>query len=60
MWVRSLGRENALEEEMATHKTILAWKIPLDKGTWWAIVFRVTTENKHTAQFLLDDLPLGS
>ena len=27
MLVRSLGRENPLEEEMATHSIILAWKI---------------------------------
>ena len=27
-WVRSLGREDALEKEMATHSGILAWKIP--------------------------------
>ena len=26
--VQSLGRENPLEEEMATHSNILAWKIP--------------------------------
>ena len=26
-WVRSLGRENTLEKEMATHSSILAWKI---------------------------------
>ena len=26
--VRSLGREDALEEEMATHSRILAWEIP--------------------------------
>ena len=26
--VRSLGREDPLEEEMATHSNILAWKIP--------------------------------
>ena len=26
--VRSLGREDPLEEEMATHSSILAWKIP--------------------------------
>ena len=28
MWVRSLGREDPLEEEMATHSGILAWDIP--------------------------------
>ena len=27
-WVRSLGREDPLEKEMATHSGILAWKIP--------------------------------
>ena len=26
-WVRSLGREDSLEEEMATHSSILAWKV---------------------------------
>ena len=28
MWVRSLGREDPLEEEMATHSGILAWETP--------------------------------
>ena len=28
MWVRSLDQEDPLEEEMATHSNILAWKIP--------------------------------
>ena len=28
MWVWSLGQEDPLEEEMATHSSILAWKIP--------------------------------
>ena len=28
MWVRSLGQEDPLEKEMATHSRILAWKIP--------------------------------
>ena len=28
-WVRSLGREDPLEEEVATHSSILAWKIPM-------------------------------
>ena len=27
-WVRSLGREDPLEKEMATHASILTWKIP--------------------------------
>ena len=28
-WVPSLGREDPVEERMATHSSILAWKIPL-------------------------------
>ena len=28
MWVQSLGREDSLEEGMATHSSILAWEIP--------------------------------
>ena len=27
-WVKSLGWEDALEKEMATHSSILAWEIP--------------------------------
>ena len=27
-WVRSLGQEDPLEKEMATHSSVLAWKIP--------------------------------
>ena len=28
MWVQSLGREDPLKEEMATHPSILAWRTP--------------------------------
>ena len=28
MWVQSLGQEDPLEQEMATHSSILAWRIP--------------------------------
>ena len=37
-WVRSLGQEDPLEKEMATHSSILAWRIPMDRGSWWATV----------------------
>ena len=40
-WVRSLSQEDPLEEGMATHSSILAWKIPMDRGGWWATVRRV-------------------
>ena len=35
-WVQSLGWEDPLEEGMATHSSILAWRIRMDGGTWWA------------------------
>ena len=31
-WVQSLGQEDPLEEEMATHSSILAWKFPWTEG----------------------------
>ena len=36
--VRSLGWEDLLEEGMATHSSILAWRIPMDRGAWQATV----------------------
>ena len=32
--VRSLGQEDPLEKKMATHSSILARKIPMDRGAW--------------------------
>ena len=32
-WVQSLGREDSLEEEMATHSSIPAWEIPCTEET---------------------------
>ena len=34
MWVQSLGQEDPLEEEMATHSSILAWEIPWTEEPW--------------------------
>ena len=46
-WVRSP------EEGMVTHSTNLAWRIPMDRGAWWAIVHGVaesdTPERLNTA-----------
>ena len=39
--VRSLGWEDLLEEGMATHSSILAWRIPMDRGAWQATVHGV-------------------
>ena len=40
-WVGSLGWEDPLEEGMATHSSILAGRIPTDRGTWQATVHGV-------------------
>ena len=40
-WVRSLGREDPLEEGMATHSSILAWRISMDREAWRATVYGV-------------------
>ena len=43
IWVLSLGWEDPLEEGMATHSSILAWRIPKDRGACWATVHGITT-----------------
>ena len=41
-WIQSLSWKDPVEEGMATHSSILAWRIPMDRGAWLAIVHRVT------------------
>ena len=41
-WVRSLGWEDPLEEGRATHSSILAWRMLMDRGDWRATVHGVT------------------
>ena len=41
-WLQSLGWEDPLEEGMATHSSILAWRIPMDRGTSWPTVNEVS------------------
>ena len=41
-WVGSLGWEDPLEESMANHSSIHAWKIPMDRGAWRATVCGVS------------------
>ena len=47
-WVQSLGWEDPLEEGMATHASILAWKIPINRGAWRAAVHRGRKESDTT------------
>ena len=37
-WVRSLGWEDPLEKGKATHSSVLAWRVPMDRGAWWTSV----------------------
>ena len=45
-WVQSLRWEDPLEEGMAAHFSILAWRIPMNKGAWRATVLEVA--KSHT------------
>ena len=39
--VRSLGWDDPLEEGIATHSSILAWRIPMDRGAWQDTVHEI-------------------
>ena len=39
--IQFLGWEDPMEEGMATHSSILAWRIPMDRGAWQATVHGV-------------------
>ena len=40
-WVQCLGRKDPLEESMATHSSMLSWRIPMERAAWWATVHEV-------------------
>ena len=42
--VLSLGQEDPLEDGTATHYSILVWRIPMDRGAFWATVLGVTKD----------------
>ena len=50
-WVRSLGLEDPLEKEMATHPSTLAWKNPMDRGAWRATVHRGAKSRTELSDF---------
>ena len=43
---QSLGREDPLEEGMATHSSVLAWRITMDRGAWRATVHGVKESDR--------------
>ena len=51
-WVRSLGWEDPLKRGMATHSSILAWRIPMNRGAWQATVHGVSESDTTEATSL--------
>ena len=47
MQVRVVGQEDPLEEGVATHSIILAWRIPMDRGGWQPTVHSITKSLTH-------------
>ena len=56
MRVRSLGREDLLEQGMATQSNILAWRITMDRGVWKAIVHRVSKSQTQMKQLTIEKI----
>ena len=50
--VLSLGWEDPLEKEMATHSSILAWSILRDRGAWRATVHEVAKSQTQLSYFM--------
>ena len=48
--IQSLVQEDPLGKSMATHSSILAWRIPMDRGAWRAIVHRVAQSQTQLKQ----------
>ena len=42
IWVQSMGWEDQPEEGVATNSSILTWRIPMGRGSWWTTVHEVT------------------
>ena len=59
MWVQFLGREDPLEEGMATHSSILAWRLPwTEEGCGQRVTKSRTRATEHMASNLIFCLPL--
>ena len=52
--IPGLGR--SLEEGMAAHSRVLAWRIPMDRGAWRAIVHRVSKSRTQMKQLTIEKI----
>ena len=59
-WARFLSWEYPLEEGMVTHSSILAWRIPMDRGAWQATVHGAAKSRTQLFSFTLIALPHDS
>ena len=51
-WVCSLGREDPLEKQMATHSSVLGLENPMGGGAWRATVHRVGKSRTRLSDFI--------
>ena len=55
------GSGRSLEKAMATQSSLLAWRIPMDRGAWWATVYRTAKSQTRLKQLgplqLLGSIP---
>ena len=58
-WVRFLVWEDPLEDGVETHTSILAWRIPMDRGAWWATVHGVAKSQTRLKQLSTTQHSLG-
>ena len=49
--VPSLGWEDPLVKGMVTYSSILAWRIPMDRGAWWATVHGIAKSQTQLSNF---------
>ena len=59
------GWEDPLKNDIATHSSILDWRIPMDRGAWWATIHGIaesdTTERLSTAHiYIFHPYPFSS
>ena len=62
-WIQPLGREDPLEEGMATHSSVLAWRIPWTEETGWPATVHGVAQSQtqlkrlsaHTRMYMFTD-----
>ena len=53
--VRSLGQGDPLEDTMAVYSSILAWRIPMDRGAWWVTAYSIKKSSTWLKQLSMQN-----